>query len=83
MHGSMNFFRGGGGGGGGGSGPTARKQSGCFLVLQQLILFQGSSGVQHFLGGGGWEGPDPLPPSGSAHENLHDVKIADLRCRAS
>ena len=30
-------------------------------------------------------GPDPLPPppSGSAHENLHDVLIANLRCRAS
>ena len=52
------------------------------LLPRQLYFSKDPEGVQHFRGGGGGSGP--LPPfSGSTHENLHDVLIADLRCRAS
>ena len=87
MRGSRNIFR------GGGFRPDGQKTVWMFLVLQLILQFtegvqwfyyrddyfsKDPEGVQHFPVGGG-----PPPPSGSAHENLHDVLIADLHCRAS
>ena len=52
------------------------------FITEKTILFQGSRGGPTFSGLGGGSGPPTHPPSGSAHENLHDVLISDLRCRA-